>query len=69
MTLRSANLTFPVSDLETALRFYRDRIGFTIAHEETGFAVLRRDAVDLHRWVANDPNTPGAGPLSAGTAS
>lgn len=35
-----------VWDLGRSLAFYRDQLGFALAHGEAGFAVLRRDAVE-----------------------
>jgi len=42
----------PVRDLERSVAFYRDQLGFALLHDEAGFAVLRRDAVELHLWTA-----------------
>lgn len=52
-----------------AVAFYHDRLGFLSRHEDTTFAVLARDDVEIILWQANDPSTPGAEPHLAGSAS
>ena len=63
----------PVRGLERSVAFYRDHLGFALAHGEAGSAVLRRDAVELHLWTAADdasvPVVSGAESFLAGTAS
>ena len=69
MTLLSAIPALPVLDIGNASTYYIDRLGFTLVHADDGFAVLVRDNVRIHLWAANDPNTPGAEPHLAGSAS
>lgn len=69
MSLLSAIPALPVLDAVEASRFYQDRLGFTLVHTEDGFAIVQRDAVELHLWQANTPETSGAEPHLAGTAS
>lgn len=69
----------PVRDLKRSVAFYRDHLGFALAHGEAGSAVLRRDAVELHLWTAGDeawrqrdalpPVLSGAESFLEGTAS
>jgi catechol 2,3-dioxygenase-like lactoylglutathione lyase family enzyme len=69
----------PVKNISQSVAFYRDKLGFVLVHEESGFAILRRDAVDLHLWAASDdswqmrhgssPVVSGAESFIAGTAS
>jgi RimJ/RimL family protein N-acetyltransferase/catechol 2,3-dioxygenase-like lactoylglutathione lyase family enzyme len=71
----------PVRSVTAAVAFYRERLGFAPAHEEPGFAVLRRDDATLHLWQAGDdewrarpdlaerPVRSGAESFLAGTAS
>jgi catechol 2,3-dioxygenase-like lactoylglutathione lyase family enzyme len=70
----------PVRDAASAARYYRDRLGFEVVHEEDGFAVLGRDAAQVHLWQAGDeswrervsdehPVRSGAESFIAGTAS
>jgi catechol 2,3-dioxygenase-like lactoylglutathione lyase family enzyme len=40
-------------NLEETLAFYRDHLGFT-GHRHGDYAVLRRDAIELHFWLATD---------------
>jgi catechol 2,3-dioxygenase-like lactoylglutathione lyase family enzyme len=70
----------PVRNMDAALDFYRDRLGFEVGHHDGGFAVLRRDEAVVHLWEASDeswrerdslerPVTSGAESFIAGTAS
>ena len=70
----------PVRDAAAAVDFYRDRLGFDIAHHDGGFAVMQRDAAVVHLWEASDeswrerdllerPIESGAESFIAGTAS
>lgn len=79
MRMLEAIPALPVRDLERSTQFYRDRVGFRIAHKESGFVILSRDAVQIHLWLANDerwrsrgggaPVVSGAESFIAGTAS
>jgi len=68
-TLLSATPALPVRDVPKAVAFYEEKLGFAAVHVEGGFAVLRRDEVEIHLWEANSPGTPGAEPHLAGSAS
>ncbi len=70
----------PVRDAARAVKFYRDRLGFDVLHQDAGFAVMSRDAAVLHLWEASDeswrdrdllerPVSSGAESFIAGTAS
>ena len=71
----------PVSDMKRGTAFYQDQLGFALGHHEDGFAILRRDGVELHLWAATDqswrtraggsasPVVSGAESFIAGTAS
>ncbi len=69
----------PVKDIGRSVNFYCDKLGFTVIHQEAGFAVLRQDGVEIHLWAASDEDwrtrggTPavvsGAESFIAGTAS
>jgi catechol 2,3-dioxygenase-like lactoylglutathione lyase family enzyme len=63
-----------------AVAYYRDRMGFSLVHQDDGFAVLRRDESVVHLWQASDeswrqrdsielPVRSGAESFIAGTAS
>ena len=80
MTLTQTIPALPVRDVAKAVDFYRERLGFEVLHHEGGFAVLRRDAAELHLWQASDeswrerrasdrPVQSGAESFIAGTAS
>lgn len=70
----------PVQSVPDAIAFYRDRLGFVVGHHDTDFAIVSRDAVELHLWGASDqswtkrigkghPVRSGAESFIAGTAS
>jgi catechol 2,3-dioxygenase-like lactoylglutathione lyase family enzyme len=68
----SARLTafagvFGVSDVETALAFYRDRLGFAVQFrmgEPASYAIVERGAVSLHLMPeGQDPAALGRGRL------
>ena len=59
----------PVSDERAAVRFLADALCFVeLVHDGVGLGILRRDAVELHVWVA-DGSAPGAERHLAGSAS
>jgi catechol 2,3-dioxygenase-like lactoylglutathione lyase family enzyme len=59
----------PVSDERAAVRFFETALGFVeLVHDGLGLGILRRDAVELHVWVA-DGSAPGAERHLAGSAS
>ena len=70
----------PVKDIRLSAEFYRDKLGFTLVHQETQFAIVRRDVAEIHLWAAFDetwrtrgggssPVVSGAESFIAGTAS
>jgi catechol 2,3-dioxygenase-like lactoylglutathione lyase family enzyme len=70
----------PSRDVDRSIEFYRDVLGFEVAHHEGDFAVLRRDAATINLWGATDeswqarddwarPIVSGAESFIAGTAS
>ena len=80
MTFNYTIPALPVSDLTRSMPFYRDLLGLTLAHSDDGFAILRRDGIELHLWTAGDqswrtravadsPVQSGAETFIAGTAS
>lgn len=83
MTLGQTVPALPVSSVPDAVGFYVDRLGFTVVHHDQDFAILARDAAELHLWEAGDrswserdaaalretPVCSGAESFIAGTAS
>lgn len=79
MRLLNAIPALPVTDVQRSASFYQTELGFTLVHHEGGFAILRRDAVEIHLWAASDddwrrrqgssPVVSGAESFIAGTAS
>lgn len=80
MVLTLSIPAMPVQDITAAVAFYRDRLGFAAVHTDSDFAIVRRDAVEIHLWGASDdswktraaggqPVRTGAESFIAGTAS
>jgi|ERR1700730_5161292 len=72
----------PVQDINQSMDFYTTKLGFTLRHHETGFAIVARDEVEIHLWKSGDeswkdkgltlvadPICSGAESFLAGTAS
>ncbi len=79
MRMLQAIPALPVNDMERSVEFYQGKLGLTLGHKESGFAIFRRDAVRIHLWAATDegwrtrggpePVCSGAESFIAGTAS
>ncbi|MDZ7728928.1 MAG: VOC family protein [Dehalococcoidia bacterium] len=50
----------PVADLDAALAFYRDLLGFEAAHVEPGLAILRSGGAEVALVVDANPAPAGA---------
>ncbi len=71
----------PVRSVSATAACYAERLGFTIVHEDDGFAIAVRDGAEIHLWAASDgswsaradlaanPVCSGAESFIAGTAS
>lgn len=54
-TLGSITPALPVRNLDAAIEFYRDKLGFALRHHEAGGgAIIVRDAAELHLTQLND---------------
>src|SRR5699024_6601400 len=82
MKMKKSIPALPVRNIGEAVKFYSERLGFEARHREEEFAILVRDAVELHLWKAGDeswrskgtgleilPICSGAESFLAGTAS
>jgi len=79
MRMLQAYPNLPARDIARSVDFFRDKIGLPPRHQEDGYAILSRDAVEVHLWLANDeswrtrqahePIVSGAESFIAGTAS
>jgi catechol 2,3-dioxygenase-like lactoylglutathione lyase family enzyme len=72
MKLLQAIPALPVKEIARSVAFYRDQLGFSVAHQEEGFAIVRRDAVEVHLWAASDERWPtrgGPSPVVSGAES
>jgi catechol 2,3-dioxygenase-like lactoylglutathione lyase family enzyme len=52
--LQVAIPAFPVADLPGAIEVYVTGFGFTLVHADDGMAILQRDGIELHLWLAGD---------------
>jgi len=78
-TFKSAIPVLPVSDISRLAEFYSRTMSFAIAYTNEGYAVLARDDIQIHLWLAGDetwrtrstgtPLESGAESFLAGTAS
>ena len=69
----------PVRNIARSVEFFREKVGLPPRHQEDGFAILSRDAIEVHLWLANDESwrtrngdqliVSGAESFIAGTAS
>ena len=72
MNLVLAIPALPVRQVAQSIGFYRDQLGFAVIHHDTGFAIVRRDAVEIHLWEAGDEgwrDRAGASPVVSGAES
>ncbi len=83
MTLGQTIPALPVTAVAEAVPFYESRLGFTSRFRDEGFAIVVRDAAELHLWQSDDeswrgraaavlldrPVRSGAESFIAGTAS
>lgn len=51
----------PVRHISEAVTFYRDCLGFEAGYSDDGFAIMTRDAVELHLWASADESWRGRG--------
>lgn len=73
MHLSQAIPALPVADMNAAVACYRDKFGFEVVHQDTGFAVVVRDAVVINLWESSDESwrerTSWARPIQSGAES
>ena len=81
MTFAATTPALPVRRIDAAAAFYAERLGFTVLHQDSGFARVVRDEAEIHLWAASDstwrdrvdvlerPVRSGAEDFIAGTTS
>jgi catechol 2,3-dioxygenase-like lactoylglutathione lyase family enzyme len=57
-TFTSAVPVLPSLDLAKAVAFYEEKLGFTRGGVYPDYAVLRRDGIELHLCLCDDPELP-----------
>ena len=55
MAMLSAIPALPISDLTRSLSFYANTLGFALRHIDDDYAIVKRDAVEIHLWIAAKP--------------
>jgi len=76
---KAAVPVLPASNIARSTEFYNEAVGLRIVHQSGGYAVLSKDAIQIHLWAATDeswkarqampPIESGAESFIAGTAS
>ena len=69
MTLRSAIPAIPVADITRAIAFYHRKLGFELRHIDDDYAIVKRDAVEIHLWIGADEPAQAAAPATVGSAT
>ena len=81
MRMKQTIPALPVKDIEDSCKYYINKLGFTVRHQEKTFAIAVRDEIEIHLWQACDrwkwrsvflalkPIWTGAETFIAGTAS
>lgn len=54
MRLSRAIPALPVRNTAQSAIFYQEQLGFTVRHQERGFAIVVHDDVEIHLWEASD---------------
>lgn len=52
-TFTSAVPVLPITNISQATSFY-GKLGFQVLHQEVEYAIVKRDAVELHVWLCSD---------------
>jgi catechol 2,3-dioxygenase-like lactoylglutathione lyase family enzyme len=76
---KAAVPVLPASNIARSAEFYKESVGFRIVYQAENYAVLSKDAIEIHLWAATDeswkkrqgmpPIESGAESFIAGTAS
>ncbi len=45
-------------DILKTSEYWSDRLGFATVHKEAGYAIMQRDAVQIHFWKCDDKAIP-----------
>jgi catechol 2,3-dioxygenase-like lactoylglutathione lyase family enzyme len=54
MRMKRSIPALPVFNIDRAVQFYQEKLGFISGYHDKGFAKLTRDDVELHLWAACD---------------
>jgi hypothetical protein len=54
--LLSAAPVLPAQDIDETVSFFEQNLGFRARHQEDGYGIVVRDAVEVHFWQCSDRN-------------
>jgi len=54
MKMQKTIPALPVQDIKESCDYYSNKLGFTIRHHDDDFAIVVRDAVEIHLWKSGD---------------
>jgi len=58
--LKSAVPILASLNAEETIKFYTDKLGFTLNNNWDGYVILSRDEITMHLWPCKDPEIPKA---------
>lgn len=58
--LMAATPVLPSLDIGRTVAFYCEQLGFEAVHVAPDYAIVEREAVELHFWPCEDPDLPKA---------
>jgi len=61
MKMQKTIPALPVQDIKLSCDYYSNKLGFTVRHEEEGFAIIVRDDVEIHLWKSGDESWKNKG--------
>lgn len=54
MTMLKAVPALPVRNIAAAVKFYGERMGFTVGFTDESYGIVMRDGIEIHLWAACD---------------
>jgi catechol 2,3-dioxygenase-like lactoylglutathione lyase family enzyme len=51
---KAAVPVLPASNIARSAEFYKESVGFRIVYQAENYAVLSKDAIEIHLWAATD---------------
>ena len=54
MKMKKGIPALPVQNIDKAIGFYKNKLGFSVPYYDGGFAKLICDEVEIHLWASSD---------------